>query len=132
MLLLLLLRDFEFQTGWPTLVYGLQEVGLNPRGVQRFHGFVMRHLRILARSPRGADCETNISLLSRLKIIDPFDKLCLGVYKIWKRREYLAVASPSSDIMGCYVSLCRGAVDCKHLLWQWFSIVLEHTCGELS
>ena len=60
-----------FQTVWLLLSMDYKKLVLVPRGVQRFHGFVMRHLRILARSPRGADCETNISLLSRLKIIDP-------------------------------------------------------------
>ena len=109
-----------FQTVWPTLTYGLSDVGLSQRGVRYFHGFVMRHLRILARSPRGPECETNDSLLSRLKLQDPFEKLSLITLTTWKRRTKLAAQVPTQNILSEVSAMCEKAVLCKHLLWQWW------------
>ena len=113
-----------FQTVWPTLTYGLLEVGLSKRGIQRFSAFVMKHLRILAKSPRGEGCELNVALLSRLSLSNPLDKLCLAVFQLWKRREMIASRASGDDILKGYPRLCQRASEYKHLLWHWWSSCL--------
>ena len=113
-----------FQTVWPTLTYGLAEVGLSQRGVRMFSGFVLRHLRILARSPRKKDCESNTALLQRLRLEDPFHKLSLMVRDLWLRRMKLSEKALFSDIIAQYPSLCQKAALVKHLLWKWWRCCL--------
>ena len=109
-----------FQTVWPTLTYGLAEVGLSQRGVRLFSGYVMRHLRILARSPRKKDCESNVALLKRLQLPDPFQKLCLMVRDLWWRRMRFLQRAHPSNILAQYPSLCAKAAMTKHILWKWW------------
>ena len=80
----------------------------------------MKQLRILARSPRKQDGESNADLCARLGITAPFEKLCVTVFLLWKRRSYLSRSSPSSDILAQIPSLCKRARNHDVLLYPWW------------
>ena len=84
----------------------------------------MKHLRILAKSPRGEGCELNATWLSRLSLSDPLDKLCLAVFQLWKRKEVIASHASCDDLLRDYPRLCQRASDYKHILWQCWSSCL--------
>ena len=104
-----------FQTVWPTLIYGLADVGCSPRGLQQFMSLALRHLRQLARSPVHLTRESNEALCMRLGVQNPADHLCKIVYATWaKRLERISSAHPD-DILKqipqmCHQAVCAGKV----------------------
>ena len=63
---------------WPTLSYGLSEVGLSHAGEQSLTTCVMKQLRILACSPVHITRESNTDLLDRLHWHHPVDLVVLS------------------------------------------------------
>ena len=115
-----------YQTVWPTLCYGLADVGLTARGMRQFGALVFRQIRRLARSPLHVTRERNADLCSRLGITDPLSQLCNSVFHLWQRRlEKLEIISPK-DFLQNIPQLCKQAVDAEYLLLPWWNQCLPH------
>ena len=115
-----------YQTVWPTLCYGIAEVGLTKRGLRIFSGLVFRQLRRLARSPLHKTHESNEALCQRLNICHPVTQLCCSVFKLWQRRiTKLDILSPN-DFLQNIPLLCRRAVDAEFALHSWWQLCLPH------
>ena len=60
---------------WPVLSYGLSSVGLDHVSAAQINQLVLRQLRMVARSPPHITRETNLDLLSRLRMLTPMQML---------------------------------------------------------
>ena len=114
-----------FQTVWPTLTYGLADVGCTRRGLLQLGAFAMRQLRRLARSPSHLTHESNEALCKRLGIVHPCDRLCQSVFTMWERRADRMESLPTSDVLGDLKHLCQRMSDCQTLLHPWWTLCME-------
>ena len=116
-----------YQTVWPTLTYGLVEVGLTKRLLAQFGATVYRQLRRIANSPVHKTGETNISLCKRLGISDPSDHLCAMVLTTWNRRltRIHSIDTAADDILHTLLDQCQIVKDIPHLLSPWWQICSE-------
>ena len=114
-----------YQTVWPTLTYGLNEVGLSSKDHDRFGAFVFRHRRRLAKSPLHMTRESNENLCRRLGILHPCDHLCATVFRLWERRLDRLRFHPETDVLHMQVAQCTQAASFDFLLKPWWSICLN-------
>ena len=71
---------------WPTLCYGIAEVGLSKVCEGRLHSTVMKQLRVIACSPLHVTRETNEALLKRVGWTYPVDAILLqAAQQLWQR-----------------------------------------------
>ena len=114
-----------FQTVWPTLTYGLVDVGCTSKGLMHLNSLVFRQLRQLARSPVHITRESNEALCARLGICNPADMLCSMVFSCWERRLIRMSVSSPSDILHSQRSMCQSAIESERLLHSWWVICCE-------
>ena len=98
--------DLWFQVIWPTLTYGLFDVGLTKRGLARFQTVVYRQWRVIGRSPVHITRENNATLLERLAVVDPLVKLSIATLRLWQRRLGALQSLLPTDILHNVHSLC--------------------------
>ena len=92
---------------WPTLCYGLCEVGLSTMCENRLHSVVMRQLRIIARSPLHITKESNEKLLRRLSLGYPLDMILLQAsQQLVKWLERLSSLSADDIIVDGWNKVC--------------------------
>ena len=114
-----------YQTIWPTLTYGICDVGCTARGLQRLSSLALRQLRRLARSPIHLEHESHMSFCKRLKIQHPADHICTLVYQTWARRLDKMQVAASSDMLCHLVPMCKRATHSGKLLQPWWELCLE-------
>ena len=100
----------------PSIIYGLSAVGISTKGRQELQTTVLRYIRRLMRSPSHLSHETDQSLLQRLHLLPPCDKVTLGSCRLVRRTaitlnaevcpsgmlsESLAVHQASDSIWWC-------------------------------
>ena len=66
-----------------SLQYGVLVSGLTRKGAQKYHSFVIKHLRHIARSPRHLTHETNEALVARLHQKLPLEEF-VAAHQAWK------------------------------------------------
>ena len=79
-----------FQVVWPTLHYGILEIGLPEGGLRKIHVLVLKHIRAIAQSPSHVTHETTEHLLGRLSLDTPsalLQQLWLTKTKVWSLRK---------------------------------------------
>ena len=108
------------QVVWPTLTYGLSDVGLSKRGFSKFNGLVFRQWRVIGKSPLHITRESNEKLMQRLGVFDPMVQLGLLVLKMWQRRLATIDKSDSSDILACVHALCSTFAELNSFTHEWY------------
>ena len=108
------------QIVWPTLTYGLADVGLTKKGLSRFRTLVFRQWRCIAKSPVHLTRESDENLLVRCKMVDPLLRLGLLTLKVWARRLHLLSRATSADILHSVHSLCEMFSSYHSSTHSWF------------
>ena len=114
------------QVIWPSLTYGLWDMGLTLTGQKRFSTLVYRQWRHIAHSPVHLTRESNANLSLRLGMPPPLTLLAIDVCGRWLRRiDHLAMAPPH-DIQHVVLGQCvrEGSQSTLH---SWLRVCLR-TC----
>ena len=112
--------DLWFQIIWPTLTYGLSDVGLTKKGITRFQTVVFKQWRVIGRSPVHLTRENNSSLLMRLGTVDPLLRLSVNTLRLWQRRVNYLRSTHQDDILHQVHSLCTVFRDLDDATYQWY------------
>ena len=107
---------------WPSLTYGLAEVGLEPTVCKDFAVHSMKNLRWIVQNPCHITRETHMQLLTRLGIEHPLLTLCRSTLRHWAKKLSQSSELHSDDILHRRW-LCLQDVS-STLLWLGFCILL--------
>ena len=94
------------QVIWPSLTYGLWDIGLNPAGQHQFSVLVHRQWRHLARNPVHITRDSHQTVRTRLGVAHPLTMLATDVCRRWLRRIDLTSDAPSHDIQHVVLGMC--------------------------
>ena len=112
--------DLWFQIVWPTLTYGLADVGLSKRGIAKCQTLIYRHWRHIAKSPVHLTRESNADLINRLGVADPMLRLACGTLRAWQRRLTYIKHASSQDIMHEVCSAGASLREMDGATFKWY------------
>ena len=109
---------------WPSLTYGLAEVGLDPSSCKQFSIHAMKDLRWITHSPCHLTHETHQQLLKRVGLPHPLLMLTQATINHWTRKLVQGSRLMSDDVLHQrWKSL--GDNDFPTNLWLGFCVLLH-------
>ena len=118
------------QVIWPSLTYGLWDIGLSTACQHKFSALVHRHWRHLARNPVHITRESHDTVRARLGVAHPLTMLAIDVCRRWITRIDLLEGAPAHDIQHVVLGTCVQESDqSPHRKWLQFCLTrcYQHT-----